>query len=210
MKYVFQYNTIVNRDYNIYKEIIINPFIFSFLGVFDPTSIKDIVDYSKNKDVNILKNIILGRNINTAVFVTIYKILLDFKFFETEPFNIYSKYIDKLLSSSKVEEVIILVNDIDDKIEEQEIKNLKERFNSHIKLKIIRTKYPFVSSNLKEIDWDCVSLRDVEQAIELINSDVSIKNKDIILDESPFNKIDPVNYIVLQEKEGRVDYRSMI
>ena len=210
MKYVFQYNTIVNRDYNIYKEIIINPFVFSFLGVFDPTSIKDIIEYSKNKDVNILKNIILGRNLNTAVFVAIYKILLDYKFFETEAFNIYSKYIDNLLSSSKVDEVVVLVNDIDDKIEEQEVENLKRRFNSHIKLKIIRTKYPFVSRDLEEMDWNCISLRDVEQAIELINSNVSLKNKDIILDESPFNKIDPVNYIVLQEKEGRVDYRSMI
>lgn len=210
MKYVFQYNTIVNRDYNIYKEIIINPFIFSFLGVFDPTLIKDIVKYSKDKDVNILKNIIPGRVLNTAVFVTIYKILLDYKFFKTEPFNIYSTYIDNLLTSSKVEEVTILVNDIDNKIEEQEIENLKNRFNSHIKLKIVKTKYPFVSGDLKDIEWDCVSLRDVEQAIELINSDVSIKNKDIILDESSFNKIDPVNYIVLQEKEGRVDYRSMI
>jgi hypothetical protein len=67
-----------------------------------------------------------------------------------------------------------------------------------------------VSEDLKSIEWDCVCLRDVEQAIELINSDVSIKDKDIILDESHFNKIDPVNYILLQEKEARVDYRAMI
>lgn len=210
MKYVFQYNTIVNRDYNIYREIMLNPFVFSFLGVFDPTLTKDIIDYSKNKDVNILKNIIPGRVLNTALLVTIYKILLDYKFFMDEPFNLYSKYIDSLLGSSKVEEVTVLVNDIDITIEEQEIENLKKRFKSHIKLKIIRTKYPFVSENLKEMDWNCVCLRDVEQAIELINSDVSIKGKDIILDESLFNRIDPVNYILLQEKEARVDYRSMI
>jgi len=210
MKYVFQYNTIVNRDYNIYKEIIINPFVFSFLGVFDPTLIKNVIDYSKDKDVNILKNIIPGRVLNTALFITIYKILLDYKFFSKEPFNIYSKYIDNLLSSSKVDEVIILVNDIDESIENQEVENIKNRFKSHVKLKIIRTKYPFVSEDLKDMDWDCVCLRDVEQAIELINSNVSIKGKDIILDESPFNKIDPVNYILLQEKEARVDYRSMI
>jgi hypothetical protein len=210
MKYVFQYNTIVNRDYNIYKEIIINPFIFSFLGVFDPTAIKNIVEYSKNKDVNILKNIIPGRNLNTAVLVAIYKILLDYRFFETESFNLYSKYIDYLLSSSKVDEVTILIDDIVDMVEEQEIKNLNSRFGSHAKLKIVKTNFPFVSGDLKDMDWNCVSMRDVEQAIELINSDVSLKNKDIILDESPFNKIDPVNYIVLQEKEGRVDYRSMI
>lgn len=210
MRYVFQYNTIINRDYNIYKEIVINPFIFSFLGVYDPTKIKNIVDYAKTKDVNILKNVIPGKNINTALFITIYKILLDYKFFSTESFNIYSKYIDDLLNSSKVDEVVILVNDIDSTIEEQEIENIKSRFGSHLKLKIIKTKYPFVSEDLKKIDWDCVSLRDVEQAIELINSDLSIKGKDIVLDESPFNKIDPVNYILLQEKEARVDYRSMI
>ena len=210
MKYVFQYNTIVNRDYNIYKEIIINPFIFSFLGVFDPTQVKNIVDYSKSKDVNILKNIIPERVLNTALFVTIYKVLLDYKFFASEPFNIYSNYIDNLLASSKVEQVTILINDIDSAIEDQEIENINNRFKSHIKLKIVRTKYSFVSEDLKDMDWDCVCLRDVEQAIELANSDISIKGKDIILDESPFNKIDPVNYILIQEKEARVDYRSMI
>ena len=210
MKYVFQYNTIVNRDYNIYKEIIINPFVFSFLGVFDPTKIKNILDYSKNKDVNILKNIIPDRTLNTALFITIYKILLDYKFFAKEPFNIYSKYIDNLLSSSKVDDVTIIVNDIDNAIELQEIENIKERFKSHIKLKIVRSNNPFVSDVLRDMEWDCICLRDVEQAIEIINSDVSIKGKDIILDESPFNKIDPVNYILLQEKEARVDYRSMV
>ena len=145
MRYVFQYNTLVNRDYNIYREIIINPFIFSFLGVFDPTTIKDIVSYSKSKDVNILKNIIPNRNLNTALFVTIYKILLDYKFFATESFNLYSKYIDHLLKSSKVDEVTILVNDIDSFVEDQEIENINSRFNSHLKLKIVRTKYPFVN-----------------------------------------------------------------
>jgi hypothetical protein len=210
MKYVFLYNTIVNRDYNIYKEIITNPFIFSFLGVYDPTEIKNIVDYFKSKDANILKNIIPGMNLNTAELVAIYKILLDYNFFLSEPFNFYSEYIDNLLKSSKVDEVIILINDIDDLIEEQESKNVKDRFKSHAKIKVIRTKRPFISSELKSLDWDCVSFRDVEQAIELINSDVSIKGKDIILDESSFNKIDPVNYILLQEKEARVDYRSMI
>ncbi len=210
MKYVFQYNTIVNRDYNIYKEIIMNPFVFSFLGVYNPTLIKKPMEYMKSKDVNILNNIIPGRTLNTALFITIYKILLDYKFFENESFNVFSKYVDDLLGSSKVEEVILLVNDIDETIEDQEIKNINRRFNSHIKLKIIRTKYPFISEDLKNIDWNCVCLKDVEQAIELINSDVSIKGKDIILDETPFNKIDPVNYILLQEKEGRVDYRPMV
>lgn len=209
MKYVFQYNTLVNRDYNIYKEILLNPFVFSFLGIYDPTNLKSVVDYTKDKDVNILKNIIIGTNINTALFITIYKILLDYKFFASEPFNLYSKYVEDLLKSDKVEEVIILVNDIDKIIEEQEIENLKNRFKS-IKLKIVVTEYPFISDDLKSMDWNCVSLRDVEQAIELINSNVSIKGKDIILDELPFNKIDPVNYILLQEKEGRVDYRAMI
>jgi hypothetical protein len=152
MKYVFQYNTLVNRDYNIYKEIIINPFVFSFLGIFDPMKIKDIIDYSKDKDVNILKNIIPGKNLNTAVLVAIYKILLDYKFFAIESFNVYSKYIDKLLKSAKVDEVTILINDIDVAIEEQEIENIKNRFNSHVKLKILRTKYPFVSEDLKSIE----------------------------------------------------------
>ena len=210
MKYVFQYSTLVNRDYNIYKEIIINPFIFSFLGVYDPLTVKSAIEYSKTKDVNILKNIIPGNNLNTAVFITIYKMLLDYEYFATEQFNVYSKYVDDLLASSKVEEVTILVNDVATDIENQEIENIKNRFNSHIKLKIVRTDSIFVSKDLEEIEWNCVCLRDVEEAIELINSNISIKNKDIILDELPFNKIDPVNYILLQEKEGRVDYRAMI
>lgn len=210
MKYVFQYNTLVNRDYNIYKEITLNPFVFSFVGIFDPNKVMNIVDYSKKRKANILENIIPGTTLTLESLIMIYKILLDYDFFKSEQFNIYSKYVDSLLSSPKVEEVTIMVNDITDEIQDHQIENIKNRFNSHINLKIKKTKSPFISEDLKEIEWDCVSLRDVEEVIELVNSDVSIKGKDIILDESTFNKIDPVNYIILQEKEARVDYRAMI
>ena len=40
MNYVFTYQTLVNREYNIYKEIIFNPFLFSFMGIKDPKEVR--------------------------------------------------------------------------------------------------------------------------------------------------------------------------
>lgn len=210
MKYVFHYDTLVNREYNIYREIIINPFIFSYLGIFDPNYLKDIIKYTKEKSPNMLENVIPGSTITTEMLVGIYRILTDYKFFETEEFGLYSGYVDKLLASSKVEKVYIVVKEIDPVIEEQVIVNIRRRFQDHTDLEIITMRDSFISEALINIEWDMVSVRDVEQVIELVNSDVNIKGKDIVIDEAPYNKLDPVNYIVLNEKDAKIDYRAMI
>lgn len=209
MNYVFTYQTLVNREYNIYKEIIFNPFLFSFMGIKDPKEIKDVITYTKNKSSDILYNVIDGEKIKLYDLMIIYKVLLDNNFFENEAFNLYSNYVDELLLSSKVDEVTILVNDIDPKIEDMIVQNIIKRFGNSPKLKIVKTKSSLVSEDIKKIDWDCISVRDVEQVIDIIDNN-KIKDKDIILEENGFNKLDPAYYIILQEKDGRIDYRSMI
>lgn len=209
MNYVFTYQTLVNREYNIYKEIIFNPFLFSFMGIKDPKEIKDVITYTKNKSSDILYNVIDGEKIRLYDLMIIYKVLLDNNFFENEAFNLYSNYVDELLLSSKVDEVTILVNDIDPKIEDMIVQNIIKRFSNSPKLKIVKTKSSLVSEDIKKIDWDCISVRDVEQVIDIIDNN-NIKDKDIILEENGFNKLDPAYYIILQEKNGRIDYRSMI
>lgn len=209
MNYVFTYQTLVNREYNIYKEIIFNPFLFSFMGIKDPKEIKDVITYTKNKSSDILYNVIDGEKIKLYDLMIIYKVLLDNNFFENEAFNLYSNYVDELLLSSKVDEVTILVNDIDPKIEDMIVQNIIKRFSNSPKLKIVKTKSSLVSEDIKKIDWDCISVRDVEQVIDIIDNN-KIKDKDIILEENGFNKLDPAYYIILQEKDGRIDYRSMI
>lgn len=209
MNYVFTYQTLVNREYNIYKEIIFNPFLFSFMGIKDPKEVKDVITYTKNKSSDILYNVIDGEKIKLYDLMIIYKVLLDNNFFENEAFNLYSNYVDELLLSSKVDEVTILVNDIDPKIEDMIVQNIIKRFSNNPKLKIIKTKSSLVSEDIKKIDWDCISVRDVEQVIDIIDNN-KIKGKDIILEENGFNKLDPAYYIILQEKDGRIDYRSMI
>lgn len=209
MNYVFTYQTLVNREYNIYKEIIFNPFLFSFMGIKDPKEVKDVITYTKNKSSDILYNVIDGEKIKLYDLMIIYKVLLDNNFFENEAFNLYSNYVDELLLSSKVDEVTILVNDIDPKIEDMIVQNIIKRFGNSPKLKIVKTKSSLVSEDIKKIDWDCISVRDVEQVIDIIDNN-KIKDKDIILEENGFNKLDPAYYIILQEKDGRIDYRSMI
>lgn len=209
MNYVFTYQTLVNREYNIYKEIIFNPFLFSFMGIKDPKEVKDVITYTKNKSSDILCNVIDGEKIKLYDLMIIYKVLLDNNFFENEAFNLYSNYVDELLLSSKVDEVTILVNDIDPKIEDMIVQNIIKRFSNSPKLKVVKTKSSLVSEDIKKIDWDCISVRDVEQVIDIINNN-KIKDKDIILEENGFNKLDPAHYIILQEKDGRIDYRSMI
>lgn len=209
MNYVFTYQTLVNREYNIYKEIIFNPFLFSFMGIKDPKEVKDVITYTKNKSSDILYNVIDGEKIKLYDLMIIYKVLLDNNFFENEAFNLYSNYVDELLLSSKVDEVTILVNDIDPKIEDMIVQNIIKRFSNSPKLKIVKTKSSLVSEDIKKIDWDCISVRDVEQVIDIIDNN-KIKDKDIILEENGFNKLDPAYYIILQEKDGRIDYRSMI
>lgn len=209
MNYVFTYQTLVNREYNIYKEIIFNPFLFSFMGIKDPKEVKDVITYTKNKSSDILCNVIDGEKIKLEDLIIIYKVLLDNNFFENEAFNLYSNYVDELLLSSKVNEVTILVNDLDPKIEDMIVQNIIKRFSNNPKLKIIKTKSSLVSEDIKKIDWDCISVRDVEQVIDIIDNN-NIKGKDIILEENGFNKLDPAYYIILQEKDGRIDYRPMI
>lgn len=209
MNYVFTYQTLVNREYNVYKEIIFNPFLFSFMGIKDPKEVKDVITYTKNKSSDILYNVIDGEKIKLYDLMIIYKVLLDNNFFENEAFNLYSNYVDELLLSSKVDEVTILVNDIDPKIEDMIVQNIIKRFSNSPKLKIVKTKSSLVSEDIKKIDWDCISVRDVEQVIDIIDNN-KIKDKDIILEENGFNKLDPAYYIILQEKDGRIDYRSMI
>lgn len=209
MHYVFSYQTLVNREYNIYKEILFNPFLFSYLGIKDPKEIKDIIDFTKNKKANILENVLLGEKITASDLLLIYKILSDSNFFETEEFNLYSLYVDDLLFSDKVSKITIIVNDLSEEIVNMEIANIKKRFNNDSKLNIIKSSTSLYSEILKTIDWDCVSFRDIEQAIDVITNN-KISNKDIILEETSFNNLDPVHYIILQEKDGRIDYRSMI
>lgn len=209
MTYVFTYHTLVNREYNIYKEIIFNPFLFSYIDIFDPSTIKDLVTYTKDKKVNILENVLIGEEIDIYNYIVINKVLLDNGFYENEEFNLYSNYVDELLFSEKVKNVIILVNDLDEGIEDMEVNNVVRRFKNNRKLQVIKTKSSLVSEDLKELSWDCISVRDIEQVIDIVvNND--IENKDIIIEEIPHNKLDPVNYILLQEKNGRIDYRAMI
>lgn len=209
MNYVFTYQTLVNREYNIYKEIIFNPFLFSFMGIKDPKEVKDVITYTKNKSSNILYNVIDGEKIKPLDLMFIYRVLFENNFFENEAFNLYSNYVDELLLSSKVDGVTILVNEFDPKIEDMVVQNIIRRFSNSPKLKIVKTKSSLVSEDIKKIDWDCISVRDVEQVIDIIDNN-KIKGKDIILEENGFNKLDPAYYIILQEKDGRIDYRSMI
>lgn len=210
MNYVFTYHSIVNREYNIYKEIKFNPFLFSYIDTYNPMDIKDINRFSKSKQINILNNLVDDVELDIMDFLVIYKILMENGFFKTESFNLYSNYVDELLFSDKVEEVTIIIQEIDKKAIDHVKNNITRRFGNHHKLKLVVSENGNIVEDLKETTWNAVSIRDLDQAMSIINSDINIKDKDIILDELQFNILDATHYIILQEKEGRIDYRTMI